>query len=72
MPTAFLIYLVRIILEQRLAKAVDATQRSAQIMRHGIAERLKLAIGCFSDSLGLQQLVVRDDQLRIGFGIAAE
>jgi hypothetical protein len=62
MPAAFLIYLVGIILEQRLAETVDAAQRGAQIMRQGIAERLKLAIGCFGGSLGLEQSVVGEDQ----------
>ncbi len=41
---ALLVELVGVVVEQRLAEAVDRAQRSAQIVRHRVAERLELVV----------------------------
>ncbi len=47
--------LVRVVLEEGLAEAVDAPQRGAQIVGDRVAERLQLAAGRLGGLLGLRQ-----------------
>src|SRR2546422_4622129 len=37
-------HILREVLQERLAEAVDGTQRRAQVVRHGVAERLELSV----------------------------